>query len=114
MANDYLDIQTPAGSDTPVKQDLKFRTGNFVWRIKFSAPLNPATINASNLYVTSAKGDLLSAHISYDEDTNSIEITPSSAYSVTERYTLHVTTKVQSRGGQFLKSPVQINFKFKQ
>ena len=113
MSSNYLDIQTPEGSEKLVKQDMKFKTGKFVWRIKFTAPLNPATVNTNNLYVTTAKGDLLGAYISYDETTNSIEISPASAYSTTELYTLHITTRVQSRGGQSLKQPVQVNFKFK-
>lgn len=113
MPSNYLDIQTPAGAEKLVKQDLKFKTGKFVWRIKFTAPLNPSTINTNNLYVTTAKGDLLGAYISYDENTHSIEIAPASAYSTTEFYTLHITTRVQSRGGQSLKEPVQINFKFR-
>ena len=113
MSSNYLDIQTPEGSEKLVKQDMKFKTGKFVWRIKFTAPLNPATVNTNNLYVTTFKGDLLSAYISYDETTNSIEIAPASAYSTTEVYTLNITTRVQSRGGQSLKQPVQVNFKFK-
>ena len=113
MPIDYLDIQTPAGSEKLVKQNLKFKTGKFIWRIKFTAPLKPSTINNNNLYVTSSKGELLGAYISYDENTNSIEIAPAAAYSTTELYTLHITTRVESRGGQSLKEPVQINFKFK-
>ena len=113
MSSNYLDIQAPPGSEKLIRQDLKFKTGKFVWRIKFTAPLNPATVNANNLYVTTSKGDLLGAYISYNEDSNSIEISPASAYSTTELYTLHITTKVQSRGGQSLKQPMQINFKFK-
>ena len=113
MSSNYLDIQTPEGSEKLVKQDMKFKTGKFVWRIKFTAPLNPATVNTNNLYVTTSKGDLLGAYISYDENTNSIEISPASAYSTTELYTLNITTRVQSRGGQSLKQPVKVNFKFK-
>ena len=113
MSSTYLDIQTAEGSEKLVKQDMKFKTGKFVWRIKFTAPLNPSTVNTNNLYVTTSKGDLLGAYISYDENTNSIEIAPASAYSTTELYTLHITTRVQSRGGQSLKQPVQVNFKFK-
>lgn len=113
MASDYLDIQTPAGSEKLVRQDLKFKTGKFVWRIKFTAPLNPSTVNTNNLFVTNSTGDLLNAYISYNPETNMIEIAPASAYSTTEQYTLHITTRVQSRGGQSLKEPVQIKFKFK-
>ena len=113
MATDYLDIQTPAGSEKLVRQDLKFKTGKFVWRIKFTAPLNPSTVNTNNLFVTTAAGNLLNAYISYKPETNCIEISPAAAYSATEQYTLHITTRVQSRGGQSLKEPVQIKFKFK-
>ena len=53
MAN-YLEFESmSAGMENKVKQDLKFKTGNFVWKIKFNVPLDPKTVNNVNLYVTS-------------------------------------------------------------
>ena len=40
-----------------------------------------------------------------------IEIEGIEAYATSELYTLHITTKVKSRGGQSLKEPVQVKFK---
>ena len=53
MAN-YLEFESMSeGMEDKVKQNLKFKTGNFVWKIKFNVPLDPKTVNNVNLYVTS-------------------------------------------------------------
>ena len=52
MAN-YLAFETMTeGLESKVRQDLKFKTGNFLWKIKFNIPLDPKTVNNVNLYVT--------------------------------------------------------------
>lgn len=52
MAN-YLAFESMTeGLENKVKQDLKFKTGNFLWKIKFNVPLDPKTVNNVNLYVT--------------------------------------------------------------
>lgn len=39
MATNYIKIESVTGGvKNRVKQNLKFKTGNFVWRIKFTAP----------------------------------------------------------------------------
>ncbi len=54
MFSNYIKIESVSDeAQDKVKQTLKFPTGDFVWRVKFSAPLNPATVNNRNLYVTS-------------------------------------------------------------
>lgn len=94
-----------------VKQNLKFKTGKFVWRVKFSAPLDPATINNMNLFVTNASNEPLKTAIHYNSETNEIEIEPLEAYAKDSSYILHITKRVRSVGGQTLKSDISLQFK---
>lgn len=111
MSN-FITIESIVGSGkNNVKQDLKFKTGSFVWRIKFTAPLNPATVNNRNLYVTSLNQVPLSANIRYDTVENCIEIEPLSPYTKNESYLLHVTKNVKSKSGKALSNEITIQFK---
>ena len=111
MAN-FITIESIVGSvKNKVKQNLKFKTGNFVWRIKFTCPLNPATVNNRNLYVTSLKQVPLNANIHYDTVDNCIEVQPLAPYEKNESYLLHVTTNVKSKRGQSLPNEITIQFK---
>jgi hypothetical protein len=112
MAVNYITIESVTGSTkSKVKQNLKFKTGNFVWRIKFTAPLNPATVNNKNLYVTSLSQKLLQTNIRYDTVNNCIEIEPLEPYAKNESYLLHVSTNVMSKLGQKLPNDITIQFK---
>jgi hypothetical protein len=112
MASNYITIESVTGSTkNRVKQNLKFKTGNFVWRIKFTAPLNPATVNNRNLYVTSLNQAPLQTNIRYDTVTNCIEIEPLEPYAKNESYLLHVSTNVMSKKGQKLPNDITIQFK---
>lgn len=107
----YLDIKNVSdGYLSKVRQDLKFKTGNFVWKIFFNIPLNPATVNNQNLSVTDAGGKPLKTHISYNSETNAIEISPQDAYVQGETYFLHVNKLVESKGGQRLKDEISVEF----
>ena len=111
MAN-YVDIEAVSdGLKDKVRQDLKFRTGKFVWRVKFNIPLDPRTVNNVNLFVTTLGQNPLKTNIFYDTLTNTIEIEPLEAYAQQESYILNITTDVKSRGGQKLKAPIKIQFK---
>jgi len=111
MAN-YITIESVVGSgEDKVKQNLKFKTGSFVWKIKFTAPLNPATVNNQNLYVTSSSQAPLMTNIRYDTIENCIEIEPLAPYAKNESYLLHVTTRVKSKKGQSLPNEITIQFK---
>lgn len=108
----FINIEsTSAGIKNKVKQSLQFKTGNFVWRVKFNIPLNPKTVNNINLYVTSANQVPLNTSIKYDTLKNTIEIEPLEPYAKNETYILNVTQKVQSVGGQNLKQAIQVHFK---
>lgn len=111
MSN-FITIESVEGSGkNKVKQDLKFKTGSFVWRIKFTAPLNPATVNNRNLYVTTLNQVPLNTNIRYDTVENCIEIEPLSPYTKNESYLLHVTKNVKSKNGQSLSNEITIQFK---
>jgi hypothetical protein len=112
MANNFITIESVEGSvKNRVKQSLKFKTGSFVWKIKFTAPLNPATVNNRNLYVTSMNLTPLPTNIRYDSVDNCIEIAPLAPYTKNESYLLHVTTNVRSKKGQKLPNDITIQFK---
>jgi hypothetical protein len=112
LAPRYITIESVTGGiGNRVKQDLKYRTGNFVWRIKFNIPLNPSSVNNQNLYVTTDVGTPLKTNIRYDSVNNCIEIEPLEAYSINESYTLHITKNVSSSKGRRLQNEVAIKFK---
>lgn len=94
-----------------VKQDLKFRTGNFLWKIKFNIPLDPKTVNNVNLYVTNTELAPLNTAIRYNSLENEIEIEPLEPYAQDESYILNITTNVTSLSGKPLKEPLQLQFK---
>ncbi|MBQ1688267.1 MAG: Ig-like domain-containing protein [Lachnospiraceae bacterium] len=107
----YLEIESVTdGFQEKVHQNLKFKTGKFIWQIKFNTALDPTTVNNINLYVTSINMAPLSTNISYDAASNIIEIEPLDSYAKNESYILHVTTNVKSRGGKPLKQPIKIQF----
>jgi len=108
----YLDIES-ASSEVAhkIRQDLKFRTGNFVWKVKFNTPLDPRTVNNTTMFVTDMNQKPLRIAVRYDSLTNSIEIEPVEPYAQKESYILTVTTKVASKGGQYLKDPIRLQFK---
>lgn len=111
MSNNYVNIESASNSiKDKVKQTLKFRTGNFVWRIRFSAPLNPATVNNQTMYVTSLNQTPLKTYIRYDTVNQYIEIEPIEPYAQNESYVLTITSRVQSQGGKKLKNDVKLQF----
>lgn len=107
----YVEIEGVVGSSEEiVKQNMKFRTGKFVWRVSFTAPLNPATVNNMNLYVTTTDDKPLKTSIRYDATNNYIEIEPLEAYAQNESYILVITKNVESKGGQKLKNEIKLKF----
>lgn len=110
MSTNYLEIESTSGLNQTVKQSLRFKTGNFVWRIRFNTPLNPETVNNSNLYISSAVGQLKTS-IRYDSLKNEIEIEPLEPYAKEETYTLTITRGVTTRGGKPLKESVEVQFR---
>lgn len=110
MGTNYLEIESTSGLDQTVKQTLKFKTGNFIWRIRFNTALDPQTVNNTNLAVSSPSGPL-KTNIRYDALKNEIEIEPLEPYAKEETYTLHISKRVTSRGGKPLKEDVEVQFR---
>lgn len=112
MAYNHIEISDiPSNLSNKVKQNLRFKTGNFVWRVKFNIPLDPKTVNNNTMYVTNSQNQKMRSYINYNMELGQIEIEGTEAYATSEQYTLHITTQVKSKGGQSLKEPVQIKFK---
>jgi len=112
MVSNYITIESVSeDAKDRVKQSLKFKTGRFVWRIKFTAPLNPSSVNNRNLYVTTLNQVPLRTNIRYDSVNNYIEIEPLDPYEKNQSYLLHVTTSVRSKGGQRLPNDITIQFR---
>lgn len=108
----FIDFESvPAEVKGKVKQNLKFKTGKFVWRVKFTAPLDPASVNNMNLYVTNTSDIPLKTAIHYNSQTNEIEIEPLEAYAKDSSYILNISRNVRSIGGQTLKTDVRLQFK---
>ena len=77
----YLEIESVTdGFQDKVHQNLKFKTGKFVWQIRFNTPLDPTTVNNVNLYVTNLSLAPLQTNITYDATLNLIEVLYSSYY----------------------------------
>lgn len=112
MGQKFLDIEdVPTTLNNKVKQDLKFRTGRFVWRVKFNTPLNPSSINKKSMYLTDMEGNVCPAAIRYNPANSEIEVEPLTAFAEKTYYNLNITTLVKSKGGQHLKAPITIKFK---
>ncbi len=108
----YVEIEDVTGNEQNIiREDLKFRTGKFLWRVSFTAPLNPETVNNMNLYVTDAAEKPLKTSIRYDPVGNYIEIEPLEPYAKNESYILTITKNVESKGGQKLKNEMQVRFR---
>lgn len=99
------------GTGHRIKQHLRFKTGKFIWRVRFTAPLNPATVNNINMFVTNEEnGAILRTTIRYNSETNEVEIEPLDPYAKNTAYILNVTKNVRSKGGQNLKDEIKIKF----
>lgn len=112
MARNFIEIEdVPKGYENRVKQNLSFKTGNFVWRCRFTTALDPETITSENLYVESETGQRLATKFTYNDSTMEIELEPLEPYAKDTDYFLHITSKVRSRGGQHLKEPIRFKFR---
>ena len=92
MSTNFIEYQRDTiDENIVIKEDLKTKTLDFIWRIKFSAPLDPETVNNINMYVTSSKNVPLKTSIKYDSILHSIEIKPLAEYIPGETYILTIT-----------------------
>lgn len=113
MSNGYIEIQSAKGIKNPVQSRMELTSEKIYWYIRFNIPLNPATVNAENMDVTDVEGFILTSVISYNEDTNTIIISPREPYKPNETYILNISNNVLSKGNNPLKEEVQIIFQLK-
>lgn len=112
MIKTMIEIEDiPPQLSNKVKQNLRFKTGNFVWQVRFNIPLDPKSVNKETMYVINSQNQKLNTFIKYDIQKEVIEVEPLEPYSTNEYYQLIITTAVKSKGGQSLKEPVSIKFK---
>lgn len=81
------------------------------WYIRFSAPLDPATVTAKNMAVTDTEGYIMRTVIRYDEGRNMIAVSPLDSYMEGIYYILHISKKVKSDKGKPLGKEVYVLFK---
>ncbi|MCL2564604.1 MAG: tetratricopeptide repeat protein [Defluviitaleaceae bacterium] len=81
------------------------------WYIRFSAPLDPATVTAKNMDVTDTEGYIMRTVIRYDADRNMIALSPLDSYMEGLYYILHISKKVKSDRGKPLGKEVYVLFK---
>ena len=111
MAREYLNVGNINDDlQDKVKQSLKFKTGKFIWKVKFNIPLDPESVNNQNLFVLNETGTILKSNIFYNKHTNEIEIEPTESYTDDMQYVLYITTKVTSVKGSPLKEAVHVPF----
>ncbi len=108
----YIQIENASPEDkSKIKQDLKFRTNTFTWKVAFNIELNPQTVSSETVSVTTKSQTPFNTKIKYNASERCIEIEPLEAYSENESYILHVSTKVQSKSGKYLTRPIRVQFK---
>lgn len=114
MASAYLEIDRKnTDSNVFIHENLKFHTQQFTWKVKFNTALDPRTVNATTMYITTINQTPVKTSIVYNSVENVIEITPAEQFNSNEPYYLNITKDVKSIAGKRLKHPVQIQFKVK-
>lgn len=108
----YIKIENASAADkSKIKQDLKYRTGKFIWKVAFNIDLDSQSVNNENVKVTTKSGIPVNTKIRFNSLQKCIEIEPLEAYSENESYILHVSTKVQSKSGKHLANELNVQFK---
>ena len=108
----YITIENVSPEDkSKVKQDLKFRTSKFIWKVAFNIDLNPESVSNKTVSVITMNRTPVKTNIKYNSFTKCIEIEPLEAYAENESYILVVSNKVQSKTGKFLKKTTHVQFK---
>jgi hypothetical protein len=106
----------PAGA-APIPSGFKVwplkTTDDFgkTWTIKFNMPLDPATINSQNIYVTDDNNQPVATVLSPSPDSAAVAVTPASPYTPGKEYRLFITSGLTSaKGGLPLHPPVVVPF----
>lgn len=112
MSRDFIELQSVSAElENLVRQDLKFKTGNFIWRIRFNIPLDPVSVNNQTMYVASSAQVPLQTSIRYNSVSNEVEVEPLEPYSKDSVYFLTITKNVKAQNGKYLNKDMQVQFK---
>lgn len=108
----YIQIEDVSPNEkSKVKQDLKFRTNKFIWKVAFNIDLDPKSVSTDTVKVTTSGMTPIKTNIRYNPVQKCIEIEPLEAYAENESYILHISEKVQSKSGKNLKAATKVQFK---
>ncbi|WP_039657177.1 Ig-like domain-containing protein [Clostridium tyrobutyricum] len=90
------------------RQDI---SPNKVWSIKFSEPVNKASLDNSSIYIKDNNGNLLDLNFTLNSDKNIVEIHPASnIYSPDNTYILYVNNNVKALSGKHLNNNLELPF----
>ncbi|WP_147564689.1 protease inhibitor I42 family protein [Clostridium tyrobutyricum] len=93
------------------RQDI---SPNKVWSIKFSEPVNKASLDNSSIYIKDNNGNLLDLNFTLNSDKNIVEIHPASnIYSPDNTYILYVNNNVKALSGKHLNNNLELPFLIK-
>lgn len=82
-----------------------------VWTIKFSLPLDSNSVNRSNIYVTDDSNRSVSTSLVRSADGTSVQVKPSSAYTVGKKYWLFISGGLTAANGKnALAQPIAAPF----
>lgn len=95
----YIDYVLP-----PVVESSKTYT------VKFNYPIQEQTINEENIYVKMANGDKVPVNLVLSADKKEIEVTPTKGSYIEGTYSLNITTKVETEGGNKLSEDKKCYF----
>ena len=87
--------------------------GDKVWTITFNMDVDPKTVNNDNIFIKDANGQTLNnVHINLNSTTKQVYVDTLNDYSP-GTYTLHISDRVKSTRGDYLKSSTTKTFTIK-
>lgn len=107
------DKEPPGDYFRPFQEEVPEVAADKAWRITFSQPVDRATVTPENVFVTPFyTEDKCQASCSFENNDCTVIVTPTSAYTKGENYTLWIKD-VKSKGNQSLKTRMFLDFTIK-
>jgi len=79
-------------------------------RIEFNEPLDPGSVNISNVILEDSDGITISGTVEYDSDNNTIVYKPASHLLLNTEYTVTLTTGITDKAGNPVETQVSWSF----
>lgn len=99
----------PAGFDSWALQGTT--DAKKVWTVRFSLPLDVNSVNQNNIYVTDDNNNAISTSLACSDDGNSVQVKPTGAYKVGQKYWLFVGGGlIADNGKNALAQPIAVPF----